>query len=50
MYVNWGYPEFTTIGYQKDAVQGIEMILANSVDVKDYATFTFEIGMKTSKL
>lgn len=48
MYVNWGYPEFTTIGYQKDAVQGIEMILTNSVAVKDYATFTFEIGMKTS--
>ena len=48
MYVNWGYPEFTTIGYQKDAVQGIEMILTNSVTVKDYATFTFEIGMKTS--
>ena len=48
MYVNWGHPEFTTIGYQKDTVQGIEMILANSVTVKDYDTFTFEIGMKTS--
>ena len=48
MYVNWGYPEFTTIGYQKDAVQGIEMILTDYVTVKDYATFSFEIGMKTS--
>lgn len=48
MYVSWGYPEFTTIGYQKDAIQGIEMNLTNSVTVKDYSTFTFEIGMKTS--